>query len=184
MLLEEIATYFFPERLADQNAELQEAKALQPWVSLIFKTTIFFAVSYQFLHLNTQLIVGTALFMLPQILANVFERLNLLKTGVMGLLLPKGAPKMIIMIFIGGFFANWVQSLYSTPQEFITWSFVVLTIPGLVLSLLGNFATSPKRDWKGTKLGKFVYRFGGVIVAALIIAIYRGVDLYHLVFPS
>lgn len=184
MLLEEIATYFFPERLADQNAELQEPKSLQPWVSLIFKTTIFFAVSYQFLHLNTQLIVGTALFILPQILANVFDRFNLPRTGVIGLLLPKGAPKMIIMIFIGGYFANWVQGLYSAPQDFITWSFVVLTIPGLVLSLLGNFATSPKRDWKGTKFGKFVYRFGGVIVAALILAIYRGVDLYHLVFPS
>lgn len=184
MLLEEIATYFFPERLAEQDAEPHETKTLHPWYSLLFKTALFFAVSYQFLNLNMQLLIGTGLFMLPQIVANIFEHLRVPKTGIIGLLLPKGAPKMIVMIFIGGFFANWVQTLYSTPKEFITWSFVVLTIPGLVIALLGNFATSPKRDWKKSQFGKYVYRFGGIIVALLIIAIYRGADLYHLVFPS
>lgn len=184
MLFEEIATYFFPERLAEQDVQPHETKALQPWYSLLFKSALFFAVSYQFLNLNMQLLIGTGIFMFPLIVANIFEHLKIPKTGIIGLLLPKGAPKIIVMIFIGGFFANWIQSLYKTPQEFITWSFVVLAIPGLVIALLGNFAASPQRDWKKSSVGKYVYRFGGIIVALLIIAIYRGADLYHLVFPA
>ena len=184
MVLEEVATYFFPERLADQEAHGEELKPLHPWYSLLFKTALFFAVSYQFLTINQQLILGTIIFALPQIVTNVTEHFSIRKTSMLGLLLPKGAPKMVVMIFIGGFFANWIQSLFSTPQEFMTWSFVVLALPGLILGLAGIFAVAPKKDWKKHSVGQFVYRCGGIAIAALIIAIYRGVDLYHLVFPS
>ena len=182
LLLEDIATYNFPERLSRQDAEIRDPHMVQRVVSVAMKTLMFFTVSYQFLGLTQQLLIGTALFAFPQVL-KLYEKLER-DINIMPLhfVLPKGAPKIVVMVFVGAFFAEWVQGLFTSPESFVLWSFVVLSIPGLVLSLLTIVSGKPERDWKSTPVGTWVYRIGGIAIAAMIFAMYRGVDLYALVF--
>lgn len=71
--------------------------------------------------------------------------------------------------------------VFSDPKVFISWSFVLLAIPGLFFGVLKSFAAPSSSDWKLSKFGKVIYRLGGIAIALLIFAIYRGVDLYALV---
>jgi hypothetical protein len=182
LLLEDLATYSFPARLAGQEAKLKDPFSIQPWVSLFFKTTLFFLVSYQFLGLTTQLILGTVLFLTPNILKLVSKKIKIKKTSILSFILPKGAPKIVIMVFVGAFFASWMQSIFSSPESFILWSFVVLAIPSVIFGVLGLFSDAPERDWKETKIGSVTYRVGGVVIASLIFAMYQGANLFELVF--
>lgn len=182
LVLEDLATYLFPERLAAQEAKTRDPITVQPYVALFFKTALFALVSYQFLGLTLQLILGTLLFIFPNLFKIFAGSRELFKTRLLHFLLPKGAPKIVIMVFVGTLFANWVQTLFPSAESFILWSFVVLAIPGLVLSLAGNFSTSPKFDWKRARIGKPIYRIGGVAVAGLVFAMYQGVDLYQALF--
>jgi hypothetical protein len=86
------------------------------------------------------------------------------------------------MVFIGAITAGWIQGLFSDPRAFLAWSFVVLAIPGLILSLLNKMSDDPEKDWKVSPLGNTAYRVLGVLVFFLIIQIVRGVDLYAIVF--
>ena len=182
LLLEDLATYSFPARLAGQEAKLKDPFSIQPWVSLFFKTTLFFLVSYQFLGLTTQLILGTVLFLTPNILKLVSKKIKIKKTSILSFILPKGAPKIVIMVFVGAFFASWMQSIFSSPESFILWSFVVLAIPSVIFGVLGLFSDAPERDWKESKIGSVTYRVGGVVIASLIFAMYQGANLFELVF--
>ena len=182
LLLEDFATYLFPERLIAQEARTRDPIKAQPFVSLLVKTSLFALVSYQFLGLTVQLILGTILFIFPNLFKILTGGRDLFRTRLLFFLLPKGAPKIVIMVFIGTLFANWVQNLFPSAEAFILWSFVVLAIPGLILSLAGNFSTSPNFDWKKGKIGKAIYRIGGLFIAALIFAMYQGVNLYEFVF--
>jgi hypothetical protein len=182
LLLEDLATYSFPARLAGQEAKLKDPFSIQPWVSLFFKTTLFFLVSYQFLGLTTQLILGTVLFLTPNILKLVSKKIKIKKTSILSFILPKGAPKIVIMVFVGTFFASWMQSIFSSPESFILWSFVVLAIPSFIFGVLGLFSDAPERDWKESKIGSVTYRVGGVVIASLIFAMYQGANLFELVF--
>lgn len=182
LVLEDVATYNFPQRLTQQDASLRDPLKAQAVVSLFTKTLLFFLVSYQFLGLTQQLLIGTALFALPQAI-KLYEKLERdVNIVPLHFILPKGAPKIIVMVFVGAFFANWVQGLFPTPESFVLWSFVVLSIPGLVLSLLTIVSGAPQRDWRDSTVGTWLYRAGGVVVAGLIFAMYRGVDLYAFVF--
>jgi len=181
LVLEDLATYLFPERLAAQEAKTRDPITIQPYVALFFKTMLFALVSYQFLGLTLQLILGTLLFIIPSVFKMFAGHRDLFKTRLLHFLLPKGAPKIVIMVFVGTLFANWVQTLFPSAESFVLWSFVVLAIPGLVLSLAGNFSSSPKFDWKSARIGKSIYRIGGVAVAGLVFAMYQGVDLYQIV---
>ena len=182
LVLEDIATYNFPERLTRQDANMRDPLKAQIVVSLLTKTFLFFLVSYQFLGFTQQLLIGTALFALPQAI-KLYERLERdVNVITLHFLLPKGALKVVVMVFIGAFFAEWVQGLFTSPESFVLWSFVVLSIPGLVLSLLTIVSGVPNSDWKTTPVGTWVYRIGGIAVAGMIFAMYRGVDLYAWVF--
>lgn len=184
LLMEDLATYLFPERLAKQEVVPNAVSPLQPWTSLIFKTIIFYLVAYQFLGFGAQLLIGTTIFVAPQLLSNLISSHEIKKLKLLWYLVPRGAPKIVIMIFVGGLFAQWAESQFTSPLQYISWSFVILAIPGLLISLFSLFAESPSWDWKSSALKSFVYRFGGIIVATLIIAMYLGTDLFAMVFQS
>ena len=81
------------------------------------------------------------------------------------------------MIFIGSIFANWAESLFEDPADFIPWSFALLAIPGLVFKFAGDFAAKPGYDWRKTDFGRVIYRIGGIAIYILIVQMVRGVDL-------
>jgi hypothetical protein len=176
VILEDLATYNYPVRLEVVTPEIKSPSKYQQILSLEFKTFTFVMLAMPFVGFNIQLLVGTMFFLIPAIAGLTFSD-NLPKFPVLSRLLPKGAFKIVAMVFIGSFFANWVESLFENPKDFIAWSFALLAIPGLILKFAGDMARKPKRDWRTTVFGRAIYRILGVVVYLVIIQIVRGVDI-------
>jgi uncharacterized membrane protein len=174
--LEDVSTYHYPVRLQTVTAELQDPDQYQKIISLMIKTFIFVMLAAPFVGFNIQLILGTALFVFPSIASMTFAK-KLPKFPNIHWLIPKGAFKIVAMVFVGFVFANWVQGQFSNPQTFLKWSFVILTFPGIFFAILGWIAKAPEKSWRENRNGQIAYRILGVLVFLLVVQIVRGVDL-------
>ena len=181
LLLEDLTTYLYPVRLNKTSGEFVEPSTLQRIISLELKVFIFVEIAMPFVGYNIKLLLGTIIFAIPSIVGIFFDD-RLPKLPVLHRVLPNGAFKIVAMVFIGTLAAGFIQGLFSGPRTFLAWSFVVLAIPGLILSMLGKMARKPATDWKMTPLGNTAYRILGVLVFLALIQIVRGVDLYATVF--
>jgi hypothetical protein len=176
IILEDLATYLYPVRLETVSPDYKEPTTFQQVISLEFKTFLFVTLAIPFVGFNIQLLIGTFFFLLPSILGlTVGDKYP--KVPGLGRILPKGALKIIVMIFVGSIFANWAESLFENPEDFIPWSFALLAIPGLVFKFAGDFAAKPGYDWRKTDFGRVIYRIGGIAIYILIVQMVRGVDL-------
>jgi hypothetical protein len=163
VIFEDIATYLYPARLEAVSPDYKDPSTFQQVISLEFKTFMFVTL-------------GTFFFLLPSILGlTVGDKYP--KVPGLGRILPKGALKIIVMIFVGSIFANWAESLFENPEDFIPWSFALLAIPGLLFKFAGDFSAKPGYDWKKTAFGREIYRIGGIAIYILIVQMVRGVDL-------
>jgi hypothetical protein len=70
-----------------------------------------------------------------------------------------------------------LQENFADPTEFLKWCFVIVAIPGFLLSIISWFAESPAKDWKTSRFGRLVYRLVGVGVLLIVLQIVRGADL-------
>ena len=176
VMMEDLATYAYPVRLKKVSPDYKDPSTFQQVISLEFKTFLFVSLAIPFVGFNIQLALGTFFFLLPSILGlTVGEKYP--KLPVIGRILPKGALKIVAMVFIGSIFANWVEGLFEKPEDFIPWSFALLAIPGLFLKFAGDLSQKPKNDWRRTDFGRTVYRVGGIAIYILIVQMVRGVDL-------
>ena len=176
VIMEDLATYAYPVRLEKVSPDYKDPSTFQQVISLEFKTFVFIVLAIPFVGFNIQLALGTLFFLLPSILGlTVGDKYP--KIPGIGRILPKGALKIIVMVFVGSIFANWAESLFENPEDFIPWSFALLAIPGLLFKFAGDFAEKPGYDWRKTDFGRTVYRIGGVAIYILIVQMVRGVDL-------
>ena len=176
VIMEDLATYAYPVRLKKVSPDYKDPSTFQQVISLEFKTFLFISLAIPFVGFNIQLALGTFFFLLPSILGlTVGDKYP--KLPVIGRILPKGALKIVAMVFIGSIFANWVEGLFEKPEDFIPWSFALLAIPGLFLKFAGDLSQKPKNDWRRTDFGRTVYRVGGIAIYILIVQMVRGVDL-------
>jgi hypothetical protein len=181
LLLEDLTTYLYPVRLNKSAGKFLEPDTIQKVISLEIKLFIFVEIAKPFVGYNIKLVLGTIIFAIPSIISIFFDD-RFPKIPVLHRLLPSGAFKIVAMVFIGTLAAGFIQGLFSDARSFLAWSFVVLAIPGLILSLLGKMAKKPAKDWKTSPVGNTVYRILGFLVFLAIIQIVRGVDLYAAVF--
>ena len=177
---EDIATYVYPRRLADLHPELREQRRAQSWVSLVFNTGVFIFLAEPFIGNSIQLWLGVLLFMLPKTLSMTLTH-RLPKSKTIYKLLPKGALKLVVMVLIGSLFARWMQTLIPNPQQYVKWGFVLLGIPSLIFQIVSFFGDrSLLTSWKIAGVGRYVYRFGGVIVFFFIVQLALGKNLLEL----
>lgn len=181
LVLEDFATYRYPVRLNQTSGEMKEPDRVHKIIALELKIFIFVELAMPFVGYNIKLLLGTLIFITPSIIGIFFDD-RLPKFRVLHRILPSGAFKLVAMVFIGAISAGWIQGLFSDPRTFLAWSFVVLAIPGLILSLLNKMSDDPEKDWKISPIGNTAYRVLGVLVFFLIVQIVRGVDLYSIVF--
>jgi hypothetical protein len=181
MILEDFAAYNYPERINQVSGEFKSQDTVHKVISLELKIFIFVELAMPFVGFNIKLLLGTILMATPTIVGLTIGS-KLPKTSILYRLMPTGAFKIVAMVFIGTFAANFIQGLFASPRTFLEWSFVALAIPGLILSILGKMVREPETDWKVTPMGNTVYRVLGIVVFVLLIQIVRGVDLYAAVF--
>ncbi len=181
LVLEDFATYAYPVRLNQTSGEMKEPDTVHKIIALELKIFIFVELAMPFVGFNLKLLLGTLIFITPSLIGIFFDD-RLPKFRILHRILPGGAFKLVAMVFIGAIAAGWIQGLFSDSRTFLAWSFVVLAIPGLILSLLNKMSADPETDWKVSPIGNTAYRVLGIIVFLLIVQIVRGVDLYAVVF--
>lgn len=170
---EDVATHLYPVRLEILHVDIEEPSTFQKIISLEFKIFVFIMLARPFVGYNLQLWLGAALFAIPSITALGWDE----KLPKKKLILPRGALKIIVLIFVLGLFANFAQGLFENPETFLKWSFVILALPGFALHYLDAITDTPESRWRVSDSGRLIYRFGGIVVFILIVMMVRGVDL-------
>jgi hypothetical protein len=181
MLLEDLATYLYPNRSAQVAVDLPKPSPLQQYVSITIKALIFALIMNTFVGSNLPLLIGTVFFLVPSIAKMSFGHL-LPKSRILYLAIPKGALRIVVMTIVGTFFATFAENLFADPQVFLTWGFVLLSIPGFVLGLLGLITDDKNAvTLRDDKFGKWIYRIVGVYVFYLILQIAQGKDVLEVI---
>jgi hypothetical protein len=181
MLLEDFATYYYPQRIREISGEFKPQGVINKVISLELKIFIFVELAMPFVGFNIKLLLGTILMAAPTVISLTVGK-KLPKSSLLYRLMPTGAFKIVAMVFIGTLAATFIQGLFASPRTFLEWSFVALAVPGLIFSILGKMVKEPEQDWKVSPLGNTAYRVLGIVVFMLLIQIVRGVDLYAAVF--
>lgn len=155
VLVEEFAAWRYPLRLsAVESAKLPFAGPPQRIFATGLRTVLFVFLSVAFIGNCWQLWVGAVLFAVPQLLS-IYERKFPNSVRLHGLL-PAGIVKVLFMLVIGSLFARLVFSILDDPDTMLRNGFILMTIPGLVLSALGLFGhdgPDPKWTWPRQALG-------------------------------
>jgi hypothetical protein len=168
-VLEDFALKLFPLRLTSLDPEYRERTIFQQILTTVFKVAIFGFVSGKFLGASVQLFIGIALFAIPLFMGIYEDKFP--KSAAVKKWMPTGIIEMLFMTLTGVFLASLVQDRYPNGQKFILISFVILSMPGLILKLLALFGKDGPEDWKITHIGKIAYRVLGVVALALLIYI-------------
>ena len=178
---EDVTTYHYPVRLNSVSVKLPEPDVRQKAIGSALKTLIFISLAAPFVGVNLQLLLGALIFLFPLIADLTFAG-RIPKFEIMHRFVLRGTFKVVMLVFIGAMFGSYMQGLFQSPKDFLKWSFVLLTIPGLVIAVLEWFAKEPKVDWKESNQGRWIYRVASVIIFVLAVQMVRGVDLANWIF--
>ncbi len=162
LCLETVAAHLYPKRLdIAEPGELPDPSALLRLGATALRMVVFVFFAYIVVGTSWQLWVGAALFVIPQALA-VFEERMPNSPGLFRAL-PKGLVELVLMLLVTtAVGALLISTMNENAETFIANSFVLLSLPGFVLSLLqlfGRDGDEPKIGW-----GK---RIAGVALLAL-----------------
>jgi hypothetical protein len=180
MMLEDLATYIYPARLSRFDIQVAKPSLKQQYISNMLKAAVFGLVMERFVGLNIPLLIGTVLFILPNLLklsaGNVLPKSRRLHFA-----LPKGGVRIVAMTVLGTLFAKLAEKLFDNPQDFLTWGFLLLSIPGFIVSILGLLSDEKNAgSLRHHRAGIWLYRIGGVGIFYLIVQIAAGKNILEL----
>ena len=177
MILEDCATYFYPNRTAKFVVDQPKPSKRQQYISMTLKAVVFALVMQSFVGLNAALLVGTVLFIFPSVAKLAFGG-SLPKSRMLHMSLPRGGVRIVAMTIMGTLFAKLSADIFKDPQDFLTWGFVLLSIPGFAISVLSMLSDDKEPGkLRSHPFGKWIYRVGGVIIFFLIVLITLGTDI-------
>jgi hypothetical protein len=136
---ETIATHLYPRRLDVAEAgDVPQPGELQRLGASALRTTLFVFFAYIVVGSGWQLWAGAALFIVPQILA-VYEERFPNSAALVGVL-PRGLLALVLMLFVAtAVGALLLHTMDEHSKTFLADTFVILSLPGFLLSLLSLF---------------------------------------------
>ena len=146
MVIETVAAHWYPLRLSQvQPADMQDPSNAQRLAAHVLVLGVFVFVAISYLGSCWQLYVGGALFIAPKVLHLVADRLP--NSPRLHAVTPHGIVAIVLMLFVGAVVGAIVLGYFSSGQEAIRNSFVLLSLPGLALALLDLFGREgPERE--------------------------------------
>ena len=168
LLLEEIAWYGYPYRLAKINYELKSPGLVQELRGLVIKIGLFILFIEPYVGWNKYLYIGLAIFAFPLLLSLVAW--NPPKSKILGLL-PKSSLRMVLISISAVLIQNYAYPKHFTVKESIINSILILPIPAAVLSLFDFFAAKSPFNKKTSKLRHFYRLFGIFVFIALLLQV-------------
>jgi hypothetical protein len=172
LLLEEIAWYLYPVRLAKLTTPLKKAGLVQDFRGILFKTGIFYLLAEPFIGFNKYLLVGCGIFIIPQLLGLISDKLP--KFSSLDQINPRGAFKIVFLSMISVLAVNYLKTLDLSPADFILTSFVFLPLPALFFILLDTFSGERKIDVTTNSKFRYFYRISGLLILGLLVLIVLG----------
>lgn len=167
IISEEAASRVFTLRLNRINPTVVPSTSqTQKSIALAIRLGLFIFVSAALMGNTWQTWVGSILFILPTVLGWYSDRLP--NFPRLWKLLPAGIPGLALSLIIASTTTALVGAVLGATPELAQWSFVLLPIPLLILSVLGLFGrhgTNPEdpRPIK-TERWTLVYRIGGIVM--------------------
>lgn len=170
LLGEDIALRHFSKRHGYAEAPARNQRTFQLILSDLVKIAVFVLVAEPFVGRSIELWIGTAIFALPFLL-DIFD-LHFPKSRWIFRFIPTGTVEIIFMATLGAVFALVIQGYIANPRTFVLISFVLLSIPGLILRFISSFGDESHEEWRETKLGAFFFRVTGILVFALLVEMF------------
>jgi hypothetical protein len=135
-------------------------------MALTIRLALFIFVSAALMGNTWQTWVGSILFILPTFLGWYSDRLP--NIPALWKFLPQGIPGLALSLLIASTTTAVVGAWLGATPDLAQWSFVLLPIPLLLLSILGLFGrhgTNPD-DPRPIKTARWalVYRIGGIVM--------------------
>lgn len=166
---EDAAMKLFPKRLNTLEPQYRERTLLQQFLAMILKISIFSVIAERYIGFSPELFIGITLFTLP-LLMGIFED-KFPKSTAIQKWMPTGLIEMLVMTLGGYFLAIAVEDRYPNARTLVLVSFIVLSVPGFILKILGLFGKEGAEDWKGSKYGTYAYRILGVVALGILLYI-------------
>jgi hypothetical protein len=169
---ETIASHLYPRRLdVSEAGDVPQPGPLQRLGASALRTAIFVFFAYIVVGTSWQLWVGAALFVVPQILA-VYEE-HLPNSPKLFRRLPKGLVRLVLMLFVAtAVGALLLRTMDEHSETFLADSFVILALPGFLLSLLslvGREGDPPAIGWSKRIAGIAILLAGILLVLGLLL---------------
>jgi len=168
-----------PARLRKVTVELEDLSRLQKISSSAIKVSFFLLLATPYVGVNPQLILAGIIFIIPLVASFTFAD-SLPKFPAIDRVLPKGTLKLVVLTILGVVVASYMQERFADPTAFLRWCFVIVAIPGLLISILEWFTDTPEADWKVTRVGRWAYKVMGILVFLMAIQVVRGFDFASL----
>jgi hypothetical protein len=162
---EEFAARYYPARLNRINPDhLPEPPMAQMVISLAIKFAVWIIVGGALIGEGWQLWVGSALFLVPTVIGWFQDRFP--NYPVIWRLLPSGVPGLALSLIVATMTTAATGAIVGAVPALASWSFVILPLPLLLLSLLGMFGRHGRDDddLKPAQRNVWVYRIGGAVM--------------------
>ncbi|MFM8353049.1 MAG: hypothetical protein ACKN9D_18530, partial [Actinomycetales bacterium] len=167
--LEFAAAKWFPERLATVLPKtMAQPGSAQQITSSLLRTGVFLFVSAAFVGNVWQLWVAAALFLLPNLLGLFAEQFP--NSARMWSLSPGSVLKLAIILVLSWVVSTATLIAFGDSVEFAQMAFLLLAIPGFLLSLVALFGREPapgQQPWQYRPSMTWLYRGGGVLVLVI-----------------
>ena len=170
--IETLAAHLYPLRVTVAHAEsLDDPGPLQRLGATALRAALFLFFAYIVVGSSGQLWVGTALFVIPQLLSIYEERLP--NSPTLHRVLPKGLVELVLMLLVGTVIGALLLSVMNDKaHDFLANTFVLLSLPGFVLSLLqlvGRDGDEPEIGWGKRIAGLGLLIFGVPLALGLVL---------------
>jgi hypothetical protein len=167
--LEEFVGRYFPERLNELHpTEVNQTHGASRWVSLAMRLAVFIFVTAALMGNDWRTWVGSALFVLPTLIGWYSDRFP--NYPWLWRILPNGIPGLAFTLVLATATTNLVGQWFGTSPELALWSFALLPIPLLGLSLLhmlGRHGEDGEVRWIQRPRLVWLYRIGGIVMLIL-----------------
>jgi hypothetical protein len=164
---ETIAAHLYPRRLDNSEAgDVPQPGELQRMGASVLRTALFVFFAYIVVGRGWQLWAVAALFIIPQILAVYEERFP--SSPALSGVLPRGLLELVLMLFVAtAVGVLLLDTMDEHSKTFLADSFVILALPGFLLSLLSLFGRGGDEAPMGW--GKRIAGLGVLIIGILVV---------------
>jgi hypothetical protein len=166
VLGEEASARFFSERLDTLHpTHVPPTPGYQRWISLGFRLAVFIFVTAALMGNEWQVWFGSVLFVLPTMLGWFSDKFP--NSKWIWRIMPQGIPGLAFTLLVASITTSIVSGWFGSSPDAALWSFAILPIPMLALSILGLIGREGDEDevrWVRQPRFVWVYRLGGIIM--------------------